>query len=275
MATFERTSSRHRFTAREGVVVDISRPADAFVRVTLGGPELADFASTGPADHARVFFPHPITGELVAPRPVGPDQDGIERSDAPMFARDFTPLNPRDDGSGGRLVDLDILRHVDPGPAAAWAETARPGDRLVLVGPRGSRDVPRDAERAVLVVDGTALPSATRWLAQLPQRTAIDVIADVPGDLAWVESYLTQESGRDAFELVRAGGDLGDAIDEVGVDASTFVFGAGEASRLVPLRRRLRHELGLPREQYALSGYWKRGMVAFDHHEPLDPLDPD
>jgi len=257
-------------------VTAVSKPVEQYIRVTVSGPDFDDFASTGPADHVRVFFPHPVTGELVAPRAVGAGQEGIIRPEAPMFARDFTPLNPRvDEATGQRTIDLDILRHVDPGPAAAWGERAEIGDRLVIVGPRGSQSAPQNAERVVLVVDGTSLPSATRWLAELPATTAVDVIADVPGDLDWVETYLRQESGRDDFELLQAGGDLGYALDMVGTDAATFVFAAGEASRLLPLRRMLRHELALPREQYALSGYWKRGMVAFDHHEPIDPSDPD
>ena len=41
------------------------------------------------------------------------------------------------------------------------------------------------------------------------------------------------------------------------------------------LRRYLRRELALPAAQVALSGYWKRGTVAFDHHAPIDPEDPE
>lgn len=275
-APFYRANARHRFTAREATVTAVSRPVDEFVRVTLSGPDFDDFASTGPGDHVRVFFPHPLTGELVAPRAVGAGEQGIIRPEAPMFARDFTPLHPRlDEASGQQALDLDILRHVDPGPAASWGEQAKVGDRLVLVGPRGSRGAPQNAERVVLVVDPTALPSATRWLGEVPATTAVEVIADVAGDLGWVETYLRQESGRDDFELLQARGDLADSLEMVGTDAATFVFGAGEASRLIPLRRHLKYELALPREQYYVSGYWKRGMVAFDHHEPIDPSDPD
>ncbi|UUT34408.1 siderophore-interacting protein [Microbacterium elymi] len=61
----------------------------------------------------------------------------------------------------------------------------------------------------------------------------------------------------------------------MGVDASTYVFAAGEASALVPVRRHLRHTLHLPREQYSVSGYWRVGVQAWDHHAPIDPVDPD
>jgi NADPH-dependent ferric siderophore reductase len=270
---FQRDGGRHRFTAREAFVTDIGAPVDEFVRVTLSGPDFADFVSTGPSDHVRVFFPHPETGELVAPRATGPGEDGIIRPDRPAFARDFTPLNPRRVGDSIAL-DLDILVHENPGPAAAWAAQAAPGHRLVIVGPRGSRGATLSAPRVLLVVDGTALPSAGRWIADLPESTAVEVIADIEGDLEWVREYLRAGGGRDV-PITQAGADLAAAVSTAGVDAGTFVFGASEASRLVGLRRYLRRELALPREQFALSGYWKRGIAGFDHHAPIDPDDPE
>ena len=105
--------------------------------------------------------------------------------------------------------------------------------------------------------------------------TRVDVIADIEGDLTWVQTYLNQESGRADATVVAASGDLADAVRGAGVDAGTYLFAAGEASRLISLRHYLRQERALPREQFALSGYWKRGTVAFDHHAPIDPDDPD
>ncbi|WP_448006456.1 siderophore-interacting protein [Agromyces bauzanensis] len=275
--TFERPSRRLRFTAREAFVTAVSRPVEQYVRVTVSGPDFADFESTGPTDHVRVFFPDPATGELVAPRPVGPGEDGIVRPDTPTFARDFTPLNPRvDPATGHRAIDLDILRHVDPGPAARWGEGAAVGDRLVVVGPRGTKAATQHAPRVLCIVDGTSLPAASRWLAEVPASTRVEVLADVAaGDLVWVEAYLRLAADREFGLVAAAGDDLAAAVRAAGIDDETFVFAAGEASHLVPVRRYLRHDLALPRAQFALSGYWRRGTVAFDHHAPIDPEDPE
>lgn len=267
---FHREVTRHRLTARRATVVAVSRPVPPIVRVTFTGPDFGDFASTGPGDHAKVFFPDPDTGILNAPTALGPDVDGVTPPEGPAFARDYTPLNQRVDADGRTLIDLDFYTHPEPGTATAWAERAQPGDELVIAGPRGSRSVPHAAPRVLLVVDGTALPAASRYVADLPTTTPIEVVADIEGDLAWVAQYVREQGGREV--AVHSGGsELVDAVKSIGVDAGTFVFAAGEASRLVNLRRYLRRELGYPAEQLAFSGYWKRGVTNFDHHTPIDP----
>lgn len=275
-ARFARERTRHRFTAREIAVSAVAPAAGPFLRVTFTGAELHDFVSSGPADHVRLFFPHPITGELVAPAPAGPTEDGIVRPEAPMFPRDFTPLNVRTDPESGlRAFDVDFLQHEDPGPASAWAASAKPGDRIVAVGPRGSVSAPQGADRLLCIVDPSALPAAGRFIAEVPESTDIEVVVDVsPADLEWAEHYLREQSGR-AVDAIEPYGSLADAAADAGIDERTFLFAAGEASRLVPLRRLLKYEYGVPREQYALSGYWKRGMANFDHHAPIDPEDPE
>lgn len=272
--TFSRDRSQHRFTAREVTVSAVTHPVPMFARVTLSGPDLHDFVSSGPADHAKVFFPHPFTGVLEAPKPVGPGEDGIVRPDTQTFGRDFTPLNMRT-VDGQVLFDLDLYLHEDPGPASAWGAKAQVGDKIVVVGPRGSRGMPDGATSLLLVVDPTALPSASRWIAEMPADAAIEVVADVaPEEFEQVEEYLKQATGREV--TVREPlGDLGQAMRDSEVREDTFVFAAGDANRLIPLRRVIRDELGLPRDQYQISGYWRSGEANFDHHLPIDPEDPE
>ena len=264
----------YRFTAREVTVTAVSKPVETIARVTLAGPDLVDFESTGPGDHAKVFFPHPFTGELVAPTAAGPGADGIVRPDGQTFARDFTPLNVREE-DGGRVFDLDFFLHEDPGPASAWAERATVGDTLVVVGPRGSHSVPAGIDALLCLVDPTALPATARWINALPHVTDIEIVADVDYDaLDWVEQYLTAATGREVFVREPLGG-LDQALLDSEITEGTFVFAAGDANRLIPLRRVIRDELGLPRAQYQISGYWRRGEANFDHHGPIDPNDPE
>lgn len=268
-ARFRRTEDRHRFTARRATVLRVERIAPPMVRVTVSGPDFADFASTGPADHVRVYFPDAGTGALIAPTAVSSGDDGVEgdgivRPDGIPTARDLTPL-PRT-AAGGVDIDLDFFTHPDPGPASAWAERARPGDELVVVGPRVSLRAPQDAARLLLMCDETSLPAASRWIRDVPPGTVADVVVAVPGAGTWVAPYLGDAPGVDVRVHIVPDGSRWPAAmaDLAPVDGATFVWAAGESSALVPLRRHLRRVLGLPAAQTVVSGYWRRGAVAGD-----------
>lgn len=278
---FERERTRHRFTARRVSVAQV-RDVGGFVRVTLAGDDLHDFASLGPADHCKVFFPDPATGELVAPTAAPDGEEGIVRPGRPAFGRDFTPLNVRGAGAE-RTFELDLLRHSiidgqEAAPATTWAARAAIGDELVVVGPRGSAAAAIRAPGLVCVVDESALPAASRWLSDMPTSSSIEVVLDtLPENQAWARDYLLNEGGREVPMLLadREPFGLVEACRELIIDEATYVFAAGEAGRLVPLRRYLRRELGLPAEQLSVQGYWREGDRDFDHHAPLDPNDPD
>jgi len=275
---FLRAGGRNRFTARRASVQSVVRVAPPILRVTITGPDFADFTSTGPADHVRVFFPDAATGELVAPTPIGPGEDGVVRPDRASISRDFTPL-PRAVG-GGVEVDLDFFVHPDPGPASSWAETAEAGDELVVLGPRGSRSAPQDIDGLLLICDETSLPSATRWAQEVPAGIPIHVIASVRGGGEWVPDYIGGPTGADVRVHVvapdRSGKSVLDALAPLEpIGDGVLVWAAGEASSLVPVRRHVRRTLGLPPAQAQFSGYWRRGVEAFDHHAPIDPFDPD
>lgn len=273
---FAREGGRNRFTARRATVLRVERVAPPIVRVTVSGPDFSDFTSAGPADHVRVYFPDAATGELVAPTPAGPGEEGIVRPDRASISRDFTPLPRAVDG--GIEVDLDFFVHPDPGPASAWAESARPGDELVILGPRGSRRAPQDLDALVLICDETSLPSASRWVRDVPAGTPVDLIAAVTGPGDWVAPYLGALPGVRVHTVASdaSGATVLEALKSLGpTGEGTFVWAAGEASGLVPVRRHLRRTLGLPPAQAQVSGYWRRGVEAFDHHAPIDPFDPD
>ena len=273
---FTREHIRHPLVLRRLRVRAVHRVVPHIVRVTLTGPELAGFASAGPADHLKVFFPDPANGILTLPD-VGPD--GLQRgAEGVVISRDYTPRAVRT-GAGGHVeLDLDIVTHGLNGPASAWAELAKVGDELGVAGPRGSRLVPEGIERLIVVADETALPATGRWLELLPAGMPVTALFHVVDQSA--DGYFDADAaGRmDAEWITRADGhlQLEESLRSLGrIDPATFVFMAGEADILVPLRRYLRHELFLPAEQVSASGYWRRGIVNLDHHAPLDPSDPD
>ena len=115
--SFTREMVRHELVVRRTVVSAVREVVPSIVRVTLAGPELAGFVSEGPADHMKVFFPDPVSGELALPTV---DAQGLRRPDAggTIISRDYTPREFRP--ASGEL-DVDFVIHGDDGPASAWA----------------------------------------------------------------------------------------------------------------------------------------------------------
>lgn len=259
---FHRELTRHELVLREVSVTAVQRIAPDMVRLTIGGEELAGFVSDGAADHIKLFLPNPETGVITSPKDGNP---------AAVISRDFTPL-PRETADG-TVMDLDFYTHVNPGPAASFALNAQVGSALMIGGPRGSRGLPQGATRFILVADETALPSVSRWVADAPADAEVIVVATVSGDGAWVQDYVGARAN-----VIVTPNDAAAAIAEIqvaGITETTFVFVAGNAATLVPIRRHLRRVLNLPAAQVSVSGYWRTGVVAWDHHAPLDPTDPD
>jgi NADPH-dependent ferric siderophore reductase len=245
-----REAVRHDLVRRTATVLERTELPGGLVRITLGGDELAGFTSVGPADHVKAFFP-------TADGPVG---------------RDYTPSEFRPVGaSSGPELDLDFVVHGTEGPASAWAASAAPGDELSFGGPRGSRLAPTGYRNALLVADASGLPALRRWIRAyggvLPVRAVLFGGAEALGYLDDAELAAATPV------VVTAALDLVDVIAAQDLDEDSFVFAAGEANALIPVRRHLKALL--PKENLSLHGYWREGDATFDHHAPLDPADPD
>lgn len=272
---FSRDRVRHELAVRRIRVLRTEDVAAGMRRVTFGGDDLAGFAAEGPADHVKLFLPDPETGILTVP------QAGKFREPSPdgarVIVRDYTPLAFRPAGANGPELDIDFVLHGDHGVAAAWAAQAKPGDELAIGGPRGSALVPTGIESLVLVADESALPAAARWLRALGDDipvTALFAAAD-PDTARYFADASSATRQLRWFTGVDRHAHLEDALRGAPIDEGTYLFLAGEATALIPLRRHLRRELGLPKSQVEVHGYWKQGIAALDHHAPLDPSDPD
>ncbi|MDQ1530393.1 MAG: hypothetical protein QOE37_498 [Microbacteriaceae bacterium] len=245
---------RHEDARRRRLTVLERTPlTDSLVRITFGG-DLAGFVSLGPEDHLKAVFPGP---------------------DGPV-GRDYTPSEYRPVGaSSGPELDIDFVVHGDSGPASAWATRAQPGDELDAGGPRGSRLAPTGFANAVLIADGSGVPALRRWIRALAGSTRVHAV--LFGDDEDLVRYLDDVEALTAMPQLAPTGrfDLLEVVRSQDITADTFVWAAGEATALVPVRRWLKTEVGLPKPNLSLHGYWKRGEAGLDHHAPLDPDDPD
>lgn len=264
---------RHPLAVRRVTVVEVDRSVRGMACVSFGGPELEGFASDGPADHLKAFFPDPTTGVLVAP-PTTAGGAASGEGGSPL-ARDFTPRSFGAGPDGAPRLRIDFALHPDAGPASAWAERAQPGDELVVAGPRGSKLPPEGMSRLLLVADESALPAAARWLERVPAGVPVEALLLVHDEAVadYLPAELASRADIDWLPDTTRPDEVESTVRQMaeGADDRAFAFLAGEAGTLVPLRRLLRELLPDGRDQVSASGYWRRGVAGLDHHAPLDP----
>ncbi|MFD5190376.1 siderophore-interacting protein [Streptomyces sp. NPDC058357] len=246
-------------------VVRVTTVGAGLLRVTLGGAGTEGFQAHSPDEHVKLIFPDP-DGTLRLPEPNGAMLSWPRPA---LVSREYTVR--RYDQDAGE-IDIDVAAH-DGGLASDWARAARPGDVMHLAGPPGGLIVPHTYDRYLLAGDITALPAIARWLEELPRGAKGWAFVEVVDAAQEIE--LSAPEGVEVRWLHR--GDLpagtGDALERA-VTAVTvpegervYVWVAGEAGQIKPLRRWARDELRLDRADHDITGYWKRGVADFDEDD--------
>ncbi|OZM81027.1 siderophore-interacting protein [Pseudonocardia sp. MH-G8] len=256
---------------RECEVLGTRMVGSALLRLTLGGDGAEGFESHAPCEHVKLIFPDE-RGELRLPEP-----DGLMLAwPRPLpVTREYTV---RRYDAAAREIDIDIALHAG-GLAADWATSVAPGVRVHVAGPPGGVVVPDRYDSYLLGGDITALPAIARRLEELPRTAAgwafievadasEEIELDAPEGVVvrWLHRGPAAPGTSDVLER---------AVRTVQVPRGerVFVWLAGEAGVLKPLRRWVRDELRIPREDCDITGYWRRGVANFDedHNDPGNP----
>jgi NADPH-dependent ferric siderophore reductase len=252
-------------------VVRRERISPSFVRVTLGGGDIASFTPMGFDQWFRLFLP--VSESSLSRLPQKLDTIAylrylaIAKTDRPVL-RNYTVRAFRPAGAEGAELDVDFVLHGSAsdgtaGPAASWAETADTGSTAALLdegiafnpGPGLLGDV-------LLVADETALPAVAGILTSLPRDAAGTAIIEVPHpddaqridapagvDVRWI--------ARTDAHAVPGVAALREAIDNANSTPS-YGWAAGEQSLPTSLRRHW-VQAGVPKTSISFTGYWKAG----------------
>lgn len=229
-------------------------------RITLRGEELERFAHGGL--HVRLLFPAegtaggrwwPVMGE--DGRPAWPQ--GVARPQARVYT-----IRHIDTARG--LIDIDMVVHGSTsGPGSIFAETAKPGDVIGMTGPGGGTI--GHADRYLLAGDETALPAILRILEELPasaEATAFIEVSDAKEEqavrtaarlnLTWLH-----RNGREPGTTTL----LPDAVRAAGWSPGEggFAWIGCEHAAFRALRKYLREERHMPRDNHLVVAYWRRG----------------
>jgi NADPH-dependent ferric siderophore reductase len=218
----------------------------AMQQVVLAAPELAGFAYRPGQDIMLMV-----------------DVDG----DRPVRRR----YTIRDVDPAGCLLTLGIVRH-DGGPGERWVRTARPGDQIEGIGPRGKIFPSAGAAWHLFAGDFSALPAFFVMAGSLAAEDRVTVILDVPGPDDQQELATTADAR--VLWLHRQGRPVGDPSALVGALASVplppgagHAYLAGEARLVLALREAVAAR-GMTAEQVSPKAYWGVGRANAAHGEP-------
>lgn len=191
--------------AFEVTVSSVEELSPNFRRITFGGYCLRDFGVNGDTLDLRIKLMIPSLAEDGTELPL----PAFEMTQAGWY-REWLAMDPAVRGSmrtytvrKSRLdsvypeIDVDFVMHFDAdghgGPAANWAQNAKPGDAITIIGPNnraaqcytaeiygGIEWRPGMAQRVLLAGDETAVPAISAILESLPPYMTGHAFLEVP-----------------------------------------------------------------------------------------------
>ena len=174
--------------------------------------------------------------------------------------------------AAARLLTLDIVLHGD-GPGERWVRSARSGDKIEGIGPRGKITTSATACWHLFIGDESALPAifamtealppgrpATLVLEILDESDEQDLAAAATIRISWLHRRLGAPAGDPSALAAEAAG-----IELPPGHGHAYLF--GEATVVSGLREVLAGR-GLGQDQMSPKAYWRRGRANAGHGEP-------
>lgn len=250
------------------------------VRVVVAGDSLVDLGGADATDaYVKLLFVDPELG-LEPPYDVAALRESLPAEQLPV-TRTYTIRWA--DRQAGRMA-IDFVTHGDTGYAGPWAQQAKAGDRLVLMGPGGAYAPDANVGWHLLAGDLSAvpaifaaleaMPAGARGVALIEVESEEDVL-DVTAPDGVAVSWLVNPDTDDIAYLARAI-DAADWPVDVGAEDAVQVFAHGERESIKAVRRVLK-ERNVPKAAISISGYWARGRTedAFqaEKREPIGKIE--
>jgi NADPH-dependent ferric siderophore reductase len=247
-------------------VVRTERISPNFVRVTVGGDQLAPLPNHGYDHWFRLFLPHE-DGETNFSLPQRVDMVGYLKylrmpgaTRPPM--RNYTVREFRPEALE---LDIDFVVHGDEGVATRWATRTQPGDTVAMIDQGAGFEFDPATEHHLLVADETGLPAVAGILRDLPRDARGTALIEIP------HADDAQETGApEGFDLqwlMRAPGARPGALALETVTGSVLPAGrlsahlVGEQALVTGARRWLVNEKQVPKKAIQFVGYWRLGQA--------------
>lgn len=251
-------------------VVAVEQVHPHLVQVTFGGGDLAStFRPNGPDCFFYVLLPPAGRTELTIDQSFTWEAHALTPVEEQAVGAYYTARRWRPEQAE---LDIWMVLHGEDGhtgPASEWAARAKVGDPVALWGPRTTFFPPEGTDRLVLVADETGLPAVAGVLEWMPAGMTATVVAEVAD-----ESERQELPERDGVEVIwchRDGAPAGtttllvDAVRALpAFEGTPYVFGGGESKNMTAVRRHVRDERGLERDEVSLVAYWRHQATKDD-----------
>ncbi len=170
-----------------------------------------------------------------------------------------------------RLLTIDVVLHGE-GPGERWVRSARPGDRIEGIGPRGKVFPSPAADWHLFMGDESAMPAILAMTESLPGDSVATLVLEVPEE-ADEQDYSAAARTRVSYlhRLGRPAGDPALLTAEAGAvelppgHGHAYLFGE---ARVVLAMREVLAGRGLAEDQMSPKAYWGRGRANAGHGEP-------
>lgn len=222
-------------------------------RITLFSEQFKDFPNIAPGAYIKLLFDH----EGKALTSTSDQSTDIKRRTYTILKLDRTR----------REMVVDFVLHGDhggSGPASAWAASAKEGDEICLAGPGSLKPLTTDYDWILFAGDLTALPAIEAQLAELPEQTK--GIAVIAAQHEQDKRPLNAPQQLEVRWIIETQQSLAQALRELQhLPGKPALWAACEFSSMRQLRTLFTQEWSIPRSDFYLSSYWKKGRSEEQH----------
>jgi NADPH-dependent ferric siderophore reductase len=240
--------SRKRVAPTAAMVASVQQLTPRMTRVRLTGNGLAGLDAV-PGQTLKIYVP-----DLVSGHPVSRD----------YTVRGYHAAQPS--------LDIDFVLH-GAGPAANWAQRARPGETLEFIGPSGRYRPDPGADWHLFAGDESALPAIQAYTEMLPPNACAFLYIEVadaaeeqpmPGVTQPVVCWLHRGDREPGTSTM-----LDDALRAVRLPAGQGrIWLAGHTPTVRRIRTHLLNERGIDRRSVYVKGFWDRAQTVAQLSSP-------
>ncbi len=224
------------------------------LRLTMAGKGLAEFPADAKGGYIKLLF---NTGKTSKPEMRTYTIRYIDRQNCTM--------------------EVDFVVHGDEGLASSWAQSCEIGSELEIRGPGPSKPLNQQADWYLLVGDLSSLPAISVNLEQLRQDAIgyVFILVDDESDIQAIDApkgikidwLVINKKTKNRAELVMQA-----VAIKAWLEGECAVWLAGEFEMVKALKKYLRDDRQIKKQNAYYSSYWKQGLTEPDHKKEKQSL---